>query len=129
MVVRLARLVKVTVSGPSGVRAWPMASARRCRLLSGRRRVPRQVPSTEVIGRRVLATRPVRLPAWPVTSRTFRPSGWRRHRICRSLAGSRALICGRAVAIAWHRAGGGGAGCRDRLLRCQAGCGDPPAGR
>jgi hypothetical protein len=27
MVVRLARLVKVTVSGPSGVRAWPMASA------------------------------------------------------------------------------------------------------
>jgi len=29
-----------------------------------------------------------------------------------------------------HQAGGGGgAGCRHRLLRCQAGCGDPPAGR
>jgi hypothetical protein len=63
MVARLARLVKVTVSGPSGVLTWPMASAHRCRLPSARRRVPRQAPSTEVIGRRVLATRPVRLPA------------------------------------------------------------------
>jgi hypothetical protein len=42
MVARLARLVKVTVSGPSGVLTWPMASAHRCRLPSARRRVPRQ---------------------------------------------------------------------------------------
>jgi hypothetical protein len=76
-----------------------MASAHRCRWPSARRRVPRQAPSTEVIGRRVLATRPVRLPAWSVTSRTVRPSGWRRHWICQSLTGSRALICGR-VAVA-----------------------------
>jgi hypothetical protein len=82
MVVRRARRVKVTVSGPSGMQAWPMASARRCRLPSAVRRVPRQAPSAEVTGRRVLATRPVRLPAWSVTFRTVRPSGWRRHRIC-----------------------------------------------
>jgi hypothetical protein len=100
MVVRLARRVKVTVSGPSVVLAWPMASAHRCRLPSARRRVPRQAPSTEVIGRRVLATRPVRSPAWSVTSRTVRPSGCSRHRICQSLTGSRALICGRAAVAA-----------------------------
>ena len=64
--------------------------------VSAPRGVPRQAPSTDTIGRRVLATRPVRLPAWSVTSRTVRPSGWRRHRICQSLTGSRALICGRA---------------------------------
>ncbi len=48
----------------------------------------------------VLATRPVRLPAWSVTSRTVRPSGCSRHRICQSLTGSRALICGRAAVTA-----------------------------
>jgi hypothetical protein len=92
MVVRLARLVKVTVSGASGVQAWPMASAHRCRLPSAWRRVPRQAPSTDTIGRRVLATRPVR------------PSGCSRHWICQPLTGSRALICSR-VAVAADRVG------------------------
>jgi hypothetical protein len=48
---------------------------------------------------KVTVSAPVRVQAWPVTSRTVRPSGWRRHRICQSLTGSRALI-GFSVAVA-----------------------------
>jgi 3-oxoacyl-[acyl-carrier protein] reductase len=41
---------------------------------------------------RYLITRPARLSAWSVTSRTVRPSGWRRHRTCQPLTGSRARL-------------------------------------
>ena len=48
----------------------------------------------------VLATGPVRSLAWPVTSRTVRPSGCSRHRSCQPLIGRRALPRGRALAAA-----------------------------
>jgi hypothetical protein len=100
MVARLARLVKVTVSGPSEVLTWPMAQ--RPPLPPAVGAAAGAAPGAVDGGDRQAGAGDQ---AGEITGlvgdlQDGRPSGCSRHRICQPLTGTRALIC--------SRGGGGG---------------------